>query len=224
MDQLVLIAKLRKELGSSASRRLRREKIIPAVLYGQDKETHNLKIAFDEFDKIRKARKSEHAVIDLNIVDLNKKIHVIIKKVEHDHIKGDPIHIDFLSIAMNKEILTKVAIESTGEAAGVAEGGILDHPLWELEIKCFPKDIPDKIEVDVSGLNIGDMITVADLKLPQNVEVTTDSEHIVFSVIEHKEEVEEVKIEGEEEAAEPEVITAKKEEPGEEKAEDGEKK
>src|SRR3989338_1137304 len=156
MAQYELIAETRRELGTGASRRLRKQKFIPAILYGQSEQATNLKVAYEEFDKLRRVHKSEHAVIDLAVKESGAKIHVMIKSVDHDPVKGSPIHIDFLAISLDKKIVTKIPVLSIGECAGVAEGGILDHPLWELEIRCLPRDIPEKVEVDVSTLGIGD--------------------------------------------------------------------
>lgn len=226
MEQIVLVAETRTKKGSAEARRLRRSNFIPAILYGAGEENLKIKISYGEFDKLRKAHRGEHGVIDLNLKEQKKTVHVIMKRVDHDALRGDPVHIDFMAIAMNKAIDTKVAIEHTGESNGVKEGGILDQPLWEIDVRCLPGDMPEKIEVDVSALNIGDALHVKELTISDKIEVITDPELVVFSVVAPKVEEEKPAEEGEEEAVEPEVITAKKdkEAPEEEKEEKKEEK
>ncbi len=145
---------------------------------------------------------------------------LIVKEEQREPVSDDLLHIDFHRISLTEAIEVKVLIVTKGEAVGVKEGGgSLDHALWELDIFCLPTNIPEKIEIDISELNIGDAIYVKDIVLPEGVVTKHDPEAILASVVPPMKEVE-VPAEGEEEG-EPEVIGEKAEgEEGEEKSEE----
>jgi large subunit ribosomal protein L25 len=143
---------------------------------------------------------------------------VLLKDVQHEPLSGSVVHVDFQEVAMNKTLKVNISIEVTGEAAGVKnQGGMLDHSLHSIEVECLPKDILEKIEVDVSALKIGDVLTVKDINLDASkYEILAEDDVAVATVLAPRlaEEVEEGE-EGAEGAAEPEVITEKKDEEAE---------
>jgi large subunit ribosomal protein L25 len=128
-------------------------------------------------------------------------------------------HIDFHRISLTEELEVKVPIVTKGEAAGVKnDGGSLDHTIWELDIICLPTNIPEKVTIDVTELEIGDAVHIKDIVLPEGVKTKHDPEAILVSVVPPMKEVEEP-VEGEEDI-EPEVIKEKKDEGDEEKSEE----
>lgn len=136
---------------------------------------------------------------------------VIIKEIQYHPVRNNVLHIDFNQISLTEKLTVDVPVETKGESQGAKEGGVLEHILWELKVECLPTKIPEKIEVDVNDLNIGDVIYVKDLNVPEDIEVLSNAEAVVVSVkpptVEKVEE--EVVVE---EITEPEVITEKKEE------------
>jgi len=222
MQELILEAQLREEKGKGKAGALRREGLIPAVIYGENKKTELLKIERRAFLRLLHGHRAESAVINLKILSDGdskkaKEAPVIIKEMQYEPISEEILHIDFNRISLTKAITVKVPIEAKGEAIGVKqEAGSLEHVLWDLEIECLPTQIPEKIEVDVSALRIGDAIHVKDISLPAEIKVLADPNAVVLSLAAPiKEEVVEEDVGEEAAAAEPEVIKEKKEKPEE---------
>ncbi len=221
MEEITLEVQKREECGKGGARGLRREGFIPAVMYGVGKKPHVLKIIRSDLLRLIHQHRIETAVINLKIKNEDKKLKgypCLIKELQYEPVKGDIIHVDFNQISLTEAIKVNVPVVARGEPMGVRqEGGMLEHILWEIEVECLPKDIPEKIEVDVSNLKINDVIHVNDLGVPSGVKVLNDPEAIVLSVAPPvKEEV----VVAPEEAgapAEPEVIKEKKEVSEEEK-------
>lgn len=228
MEEIILEAQIRVEIGRSQVHSLRRKGFIPAVVYGIKKETKAIKVVARDLLNLVRKYKGENIIINLRIKedmdsqaeDVKKKTHtktdkdrlVLIKEVQYDPVKGDIIHIDFNQISLYQAITVRVPIVAKGEPIGVKQdGGVLDHLLWELEVECLPARIPSSIEVDVSNLKIGDTIHIKDIVLASDIKVLQDPAQIVFSVVPRlKEEVIPVAPTGEEEKLEPEVIKEKK--------------
>lgn len=228
MEELSLGAKIRKDTGKGKVKGLRRDGFIPAIIYGMERRPQSIYVSRSDLLKLIHEHHIEAALINLKIKDEEKKVKgydCIIKELQYDPIKGDIIHVDFNQVSLTKALKVNVPVSAKGEPIGVKQdNGMLDHILWEVEVECLPKDIPEKIEIDVSGLKINDVIQVKNLQAPSGVKILNDPEAIVFSVAPPVKE--EVVVPAEEEAAptEPEVIKEKKPEPGEEKEEEGQPK
>lgn len=161
-------------------KKYRKEGKIPGVVYGTATETFYIATNERDFLKIeRQAGRS--AIFDLN---LNGKVYPsIIKEIQVDPIKRNIVHIDFESVNLEKPLYTSIPVVFVGEAAGVKKGGILDPSLHEIEVEGLIADLPDKIEVDVSDLDIKDVIYVKDLKIGDKIKVYTDPDDVVVSVV-----------------------------------------
>ena len=146
---------------------------------------------------------------------------VIIKEMQHHPLTGDILHVDFNQISLTQTIKVSVPLAVKGEAVGVKEGGVLEHVLWELEVECLPREIPEKIEVEVSGLKINDSLFVKDIVVPKGIKVLNDPELIAISVKPPIKPAVEVAVEAA--TAEPEVIKQKKPEEIEEEEEEKKK-
>ena len=149
------------------------------------------------------------------MVQKNKERIVVIKEIQRNPVKDSLVHVDFNEISLTETLKVKVPLAAKGEAVGVKqEGGVLQQVMWEVEVECLPTNIPDKIEVDIINLKIGDSISLKNVVPPEAVKILGDPEGIVFSV-EHVKVVEEVvAAPAEGEASEPELIREKKEKEG----------
>ena len=211
MEKVILKAEVRTGVGKSAAKDLRNKNLVPANVY-KAKSASNLQVSRDELDDALHTKAGENVIITLKITGGNTKDKtVLIKEIQRDPVKDGILHVDFNEISLTEVLKINVPLASRGEPVGVkADGGVLEHIMWELQVECLPTDIPEKIEVDVSGLKIADAIYVKDLKIPEGVKVLADPELIAMIVKPPRVEVpkEEV-VEG---AEEPELIRKKKEE------------
>ena len=225
MEKVILNAEIRKETGKSKVKDLRNTGIIPAVVY-KGKDSVSIKVNLRELQNALRTDAGENVLIALIIKDdkKHKERTCIIKEVQRSPVKEEILHMDFNEISLTEKIKVKVPIHPRGEAVGVKQdGGVMDHPLWEVEVECLPMDIPEKIIVEVAELKIGDSIYIKDLKVSPAVKILSDPELTVISIVPpSKEEVAEP-VPGEE-AVEPEVIAKGKKEEVEEEAAGGEAK
>jgi large subunit ribosomal protein L25 len=117
-------------------------------------------------------------------VELDGTTHLAIpREIQRDHIHGRYVHVDLLAVSRTEKVTLSVEVHEVGEAIGVREGGVIEHHLREVEIECLPNDVPERIEVDVSTLEIGDMVRVADVTAPSGVTILSDPDTPVISVI-----------------------------------------
>ncbi|HPJ71036.1 MAG TPA: 50S ribosomal protein L25, partial [Candidatus Mcinerneyibacteriales bacterium] len=180
MKRLELNVTARNEKGKGANRRLRSQGEIPAVLYG-GKEEKMLTVNFRDFIKLLNNPDGTNIIIDLK--DKSFKGMAVIKEIQRDPVKREPLHVDFYEIAMDKPLRIPVSIHLTGTAHGVREGGILEQNLWEIEIEALPSNLPSHIDVDISGLGIGDSIHVKDVAIEdETLKVLVDKEELIAHV------------------------------------------
>ena len=222
--RLGIKAKLRSEIGGRRPHRIRTLGRVPAVLYGSGK-AEALELNGRELAEALHGASSDSVLVDLTVEGeggaVTKKM-ALIREVQHDPLKDTIEHVDFHQVEENKKLRVDVPVHEVGEAVGVRTGGgILDHALRTLRVECLPKDLPDRIDVDVSALEVGQSIHVSEVKLPAGVTVLNAKELPVFMVL--LPTVEEEPAAGTAAAAtEPEVIREKKD--GEEGEAAGEKK
>jgi large subunit ribosomal protein L25 len=179
-EETILKAEKREAAGSAEARRLRRAGYIPAEVYSEEKENASIKVNAHDFTLMLK-RHGEHQIMALE-VDGKSEGHVLTKAVQHDPIKGDIIHADFVTVSMNKPIQVSLPIELVGESVGVKAGGILEQQLSDLEIECLPRDMVDNIPVDVTNLEVGAHLCVSDLTVPDGFTILADADIVVASV------------------------------------------
>lgn len=233
MEKIILNAQIREETGKSKVKKLRAKDIVPAIIYTDEKESINLKVNYRDLYNVLHTRARENVLVTLKISAKDKSASggkgdkkakektCIIKEIQRDPVKENIIHVDLNEISLTEKIKVKIPVHPHGEPEGVVkDGGVLDHPLWEIEVECLPTAIPEKIEVEVAHMKIGDTIYVKGLKIPPGVKVLTDTELTVMSVVPPAKEevVEEVPGEGIEE---PEVIAKGKKEEEEVPEEEG---
>ena len=210
--QVKLKAEPRSATGRSAARRLKARGIVPAVVYGGKEKSQPLQVSARDINAMLSHASGENILVELEIAGQQATRTALLQEVQHSPVGGDVLHVDFHAISMDEKIQADVPLEALGLATGVKNfGGLLEQNLRVLPIECLPRELPDKITVDVSALNIGDSIHVRDIKLPSGVIAKVQAELTAFSVMAPVIEEEPVVAEAEA-AAGPEVITAKKEE------------
>lgn len=181
MEEIILSATARKELGKKVNKG-RKSGMIPAVLYGKGVANESLWIKALDLRRLLK-KSGESVIINLEI-EGGKKYSVLINELQENPVSGDYIHLDFYSVKMDEEIETEIELIFTGESKAVKEaGGILVKSLDKIKIKCLPKDLPSRIDVDISSLDTFEKhIAVKDLKIDPAIEIKTDLETVVASV------------------------------------------
>ncbi|PNZ67855.1 50S ribosomal protein L25/general stress protein Ctc [Staphylococcus croceilyticus] len=186
-------------------KKLRNTGKVPAVVYGYG--TKNTSVKVDEVEFIKVIREvGRNGVIDLGVG--SKTIKVMVSDYQFDPLKNQITHIDFLAINMTEERTVEVPVHLVGEAAGAKEGGVVEQPLFDLEITATPENIPEAIEVDITELQINDSYSVADIKVSGDFTIENDPEESVVTVVPPTDEPSEEEIEameGEAATEEPEV-------------------
>lgn len=204
----------RQETGTSICRKLRRQGLIPAVLYGEKIDTLSLMVGEKEFRSLMKTHGTSNPLVNLILDGQAKKSKqtAMVHQIQKDPITQKVLHIDFHKISLTEKIQTTVPIEFVGEAVGVREGGVLQHNLRHVEVECLPIQIPEAFIVNVENLNIGDLMRVEDLPVIAGVEVLTDPHEIMVTITPPTElKEEELAAAEEEEVPEPEVVRKEKE-------------
>jgi len=214
MEKVILEVETREGSGKRIAKDLRNKKLIPAIVYKAGKDALKLQLAEADLAKVLRTKAGENVIVTLKINASGdskaKDKTVVIKEIQREPIKSRILHVDFNEISLTETLKVNVPLAAHGEPEGKKEGGTLEHVMWELQVECLPADIPEKIEVDVSKLKIGDAVYVKNITAPESVKVLTDPELIAMIVKPPKIEVpkEEVIAEA---GAEPELIRKKKE-------------
>ena len=209
--QAKLKAEQRTAIGRSAVRKLKTRGIIPAIVYGGKEKPQPLQVAARDINAVLSHASGENILVELEIAGEQSNRMALVQEIQHSPVGGDILHVDFHAVSMDEKIQAEVPLEPVGIANGVKNfGGLLEQSLRSLPIECLPRDLPDRLTVDVSNLNIGDSIHVRDIQLPSGVTAKTQPDLTAFSVLAPVVEEEPVPIAAEGAAAGPEVITEKK--------------
>lgn len=218
MEEVLLQVSKRDVIGKQV-KTLRREGILPAIVYGRGMPSIPISLNARKANQILSAISSSSLVV----IEIDGEKHTtLVREKQRDPVTGDVLHIDFYEVSMTEKLRTNVMLEFQGESPAVKElMGVLVNVLESLEIECLPQDLPNRIIADLSTLEeIGDSLYVRDIILPPNIELISDIDGLVVVIsapaVEEIEEVEEVEITEEE----PEVIERGKEEEAEEEQED----
>jgi large subunit ribosomal protein L25 len=216
--ELKLKAERREESGKGAARKLRAAGRVPAVLYGHGVGPMAVSVDAKDLFHVLHGSAGTNVLVDLQVDGAQ---HLSLpREIQRDHVRGRYVHVDFLAVRRDETVTVSVPVRVVGESPGVKAGGVIEHHLWELQVECLPGDVPDGIEADVSNLQVGDSLRVADLLPSQGVSVLTPLEESVVAVVIPQvrvvEEVEAAAEEGEEAAAEEGEAAAAEEAPAEE--------
>lgn len=158
----------REETGKRHGRALRRDGVIPAVVYGADGPPVPVKVAEKDFRALLRAGAAQ-AIIDLKIEGADEETLAIVKEIQYDALGDDIQHVDFLRVTAGKPIQVTVPITATGRSEGEKEGGIVEHLTREVRIECLPQDIPENVTFDISSTGLGDSMHLRDVTPPKGV-------------------------------------------------------
>jgi large subunit ribosomal protein L25 len=176
-----LTAERRSDAGKGVARKLRAAGKVPAVLYGQGLDTTPLTVDSRELTHLLHSSAGSNVLVDL-VVDGEEHL-AIPREIQRDHIHSKWVHVDFLAVSRTQTITVNVPVHETGEAVGVKEGGVVEHHLREVQIECLPQDVPDELVVDITSVELGEMVHVSDLVPPVGVTILTNPEDAILSVI-----------------------------------------
>jgi len=168
----------RARTGSGRLNQMRREGWLPSVIYGRKADNKNLKVDAKAFAELLAHSTSDNILINLDIEGEGTRL-AFLQAIQHDAISGAALHADFLAIDDNTEITAHIPVHLNGEAVGVKSGGVVEQYVHTLEIVCLPNDLPDTIEVDISGLELGASLHISELGLPKGVKPTHAGEVVV---------------------------------------------
>ena len=224
MKSVPLKAYPRTQTRRGGAKKLRDTGRVPAVIYGRQVKPQNLEISAKEIGDLIHHSASENLLVDLSVEnDARAKRLALVQEIQHHPLDGKVLHVDFHEVAENEKVIVNVPVETVGEAAGVKNsGGVLEHIMFKLKVRCLPKDLPEQITVDVTSLELGKAFHLGEIKAPAGVEIIGDKSMPVVTVAMPRTEEEEVAATTTETAAagDVEMIKEKREEgeEGEEKA------
>jgi len=184
MGDVTFAVESRETTGKGAARRLRQQGLVPGIVYGGGRSA--TPIAFDvaNFERLLATSHSGvNTLIDLAGHSAVSGRTVIAKELQRKPVRGRITHVDFYEVDLTTKIEVEVPIHLTGNPIGVVNGGVLDQQLRELDLMCLPNAIPDSIEVDVSGMDLGATLHVSDLTIPEGIDVQSDPELTVATVL-----------------------------------------
>ena len=201
-ERIKLDVKPRETGGSADSRRLRADGLVPGVLYGAGERAHPFAVEERELRRVLTGEHGLHAILDVVFDGQKTAHHAVLKEYQLDPVRPRLLHIDLHEVRLDQVIQSQVAVEPTGESSGVKEGGVLTLVLRDVNVEALPMEVPDRLELDISAMTIGDSLRVADIVAPEGVKLLDDPDAVVVTVtpptkVEEPEEVEE-ELEGEE--------------------------
>jgi len=172
-----VVGQLRTEIGKNEVRRLRRQEMVPAIFYGPNSQATPLSIPALRMEKLFREMGDEHKLLNLVIEDgqTRQDKHVMLREIQVHPVRRQLLHVDFFEVAMDKAIEVEVPVELKGKPLGMDKGGVLDQLSRFLTVRCLPGEIPEKIEIDVSSLDLGQTLHVADLVSVVPFELTDDA-------------------------------------------------
>ncbi|HSY73950.1 MAG TPA: 50S ribosomal protein L25, partial [Dongiaceae bacterium] len=173
MKSVALKAYPRAQVQRAEVTKLRRAGRVPATIYGRLAKPQNLEVNSKEFADLLHHAASENLLVDLSVEnDARSKRLALVQEIQHHPLDGKVLHVDFHEVAENEKVTVQVPVETSGEAAGVkVGGGVLEHVLFKLKVRCLPKDLPEQITVDVTALEINKTIHIGEITAPAGVEI-----------------------------------------------------
>lgn len=183
MSEMKIQVDKRERTGKGGSRESRRKGMIPGVVYGGGKDSVPIQLDRKTFVEMMKKSSSENPIFLLKLADSGQERHAILRDLQRDPVSRMVIHLDFQRIEMSQKVHVTAHVELVGTAVGVkTEGGLLEFITREIKIECLPADIPAHIDVDISGLHVGQHIEAGALQLPQGVTLFDDPEKVIVTI------------------------------------------
>ena len=181
MPDATLTANPRNETGSRPAGRLRRQGLVPAVVYGLGSETMSVTVPARELQHILSGGSGANTVITLQIGSDTQL--ALARQIQRNPVKGTLMHVDFVRIRADVKVAAEVPLHIDGEAEGVKNGGLLEQMVFAISVEALPADVPPAIALDVTALDMGDQVHVRDLVVPASVTVTLDPDDLVVQVV-----------------------------------------
>ena len=173
----------RESLGKQANKKYRKDGFIPAVIYGKNKDNLNILVDPIKLKKLLKNEAGENTIIEMKLDKSNLKKNVLLKDAHLDTLTSDPLHLDFYEITEGMDVKVSAPLLFAGKPEGVKNGGVIQTLSNEIKIECLPTNIPNIIEIDISDLNIGDTLRVKDIKPMNGIEILSNPESTIISVL-----------------------------------------
>ena len=182
-ERTKLVVTERENLGSAESRRLRKQGLVPGVLYGSG-EPVSICIAERELRRALTGAGGLHSILDVEIDGKGKTHASILKEYQLDPVRGGVTHVDLQEVRLDQPITASVTVQLVGgdDAPGVREGGVLSQPLREINVEALPLEVPEHLELDVSGMEIGATLRLADIAVPEGATLLDDPETVIATV------------------------------------------
>ena len=180
MAEVTLKAVKRDDTGKGSARRARAEGRVPAIVYGQGIDPVSISVDRREFVTALKTDAGLNVLLNIDVDGSTTT--ALTREIQTDPVRGTLLHADFVKIDLKQEVEVEVPVHVVGDAPGVKEGGVLEHPLFTLHVRCLPTNVPESIEADISGLNIGDVLRVSELSEGRDFHILNDPEAVVASV------------------------------------------
>jgi large subunit ribosomal protein L25 len=204
-ERIRLEVQEREHRGTRESRRLRRDGMIPGVLYGRGHKPHPISVQERELRRVLTGSAGLHAILDVVLAGQKSTHASILKDYQVDPIRGKIEHFDLQEVRLDQPIQTSVVVELVGESAGTKAGGVLSQVSREIRVEALPLEVPERIELDVSAMEIGDTLRLADLPTREGVTYLDDAEETVLATVTMPTKVEEPEPEEVEEGEEGEL-------------------
>lgn len=177
MKKIKLLAKKREGTGKGVAHKLRANEQIPAVLYGNNRESQALMLGIKEAGTVI----GGHKLIDLDFGE--GQVTVILKDMQRHPVTGKVTHMDFQAVDLNQKITITVSIYLTGSPEAIKVGGVVHQIIKEVELECFPTEMPDSLNVDITPLKIGDSLSISDIELPETMKIFRSSEDVIVNIV-----------------------------------------
>jgi len=182
-ERIKLEVKERERKGSAEARRLRKAGYVPGVLYGRGKPSHAISVPERELRRVLTRQAGLHAILDVVLEGQSTSHASILKDYQQDPIRGHISHIDLQEVRLDRPIQASVAVQLVGEPTGVKEGGVLSQVQREINVEALPMEIPEHIDLDVSGMAIGDALRLADLAPLDGVTYLDNPDETVLATV-----------------------------------------
>jgi large subunit ribosomal protein L25 len=212
-EQITVDVEPREETGKNANRRLRRRGQVPGVVYGLDKPPFLVSVSPRKLGEILHLESGRNTIFTLSLVGKESRA-AMIKELQRDPVSEELVHVDFIRLDLERQLTVRVPVHLVETPTGVKnEGGVLDFIHREVEVECLPKDIPEHVDVDVSGLHVNQNVAVSDIPVEEGVRIIDEPDTVIAVVVPPRAEAVAVEEEAPptEEEAEPEVIKKGKE-------------
>lgn len=185
MKRVQLKVQVRMQLGKNVGKKLLREGNIPAVVYGDEGESLPIVVNLRQFQRALGTAAGVNSIIELNFGEdsVQDKLTVMVRDLQFEPLSRELIHVDFKQIALDELISAEIPINLTGEAKGIVEGGVAHQQLRSLRVECLPGNLPERIDVDISDLGLGDSFKVEQLSADSDLKILDDPEEVIITIL-----------------------------------------